>query len=161
MHPLASGAGSCADLRVWWDALCSAVGFHPNPSKTFLVPKPEHAEKAEQLFAGTNVSICLGKCCLGVAIGSKFFTQEYVRNKVCTWVEDVKCLHGIYCCHTPAFSVCAFTHGLSSWWTFVSRTMSDIQHLLVPLEHAIHEFLIPALTGRPVWNVVILPYQSD
>ena len=26
------------------------------------------------------------------------------------------------------------------------RTMSDIQHLIVPLEHAIHEFLLPALT---------------
>ena len=99
----ASGAGSCADLRVWWDALCSAspnFGYHPNPSKTFLVTKPEHAEKAKQLFAGTNVSICLGKHCPGAAIGSKFFTEEYVRNKVCTWVEDVKCLHGIYCCHT-------------------------------------------------------------
>eukprot|EP00731_Ephydatia_muelleri_P016081 Em0009g505a len=27
--------------------------------------------------------------------------------------------------------------------------MSDIQNLLVPLEHAIHEYLLPALTGRP------------
>ena len=25
----------------------------------------------------------------------------------------------------------------------------DIQHLIVPLEHAIHEFLIPASTGHP------------
>ncbi|KAL5489466.1 hypothetical protein EMCRGX_G018560 [Ephydatia muelleri] len=80
----ASGAGSCADLRVWWDALCSAgpnFGYHPNPSKTFLVTKPEHAEKAKQLFAGTNVSICAGKRCLGAAIGSKSFTEEYVRKK--------------------------------------------------------------------------------
>ena len=98
----ASGAGSCADLRVWWDALCSAgpnFGYHPNPSKTFLVTKPEHAEKAKQLFAGTNVSICAGKRCLGAAIGSKSFTEEYVRKKVCTWVEEVKSLACIAATH--------------------------------------------------------------
>ena len=132
-------------------ALCSAgpnFGYHPNPLKTFLVTKPEHAEKAKQLFAGTSVSICAGKRCLGAAIGSKSFTEEYVRNKVCTWVEDVKCLAFIAVAH-PHSAYSAFTHGLSSQWTFLSTTMSDIQHLLVPLEHAIHEFLIPALTGRP------------
>eukprot|EP00731_Ephydatia_muelleri_P019440 Em0012g265a len=79
--PLAMG--SCADLRVWWDALCSAgpnFGYHPNPSKTFLVTKLEHAEKAKQLFAGTNVSICAGKRCLGAAIGSKSFTEDLERS---------------------------------------------------------------------------------
>ena len=123
-------------------------GYHPNPSKTFLVTKPEHAEKAKQLFAGTNVSICAGKHCLGAAIGSKSFTEEYVRNKVCTWVEEVKSLACIAATH-PHSAYSVFTHGLSSRWTFVSRTMSDIQNLLVPLEHAIHEYLLPALTGRP------------
>ena len=132
-------------MRVWWDALCSAgpnFGYHPNPSKTFFVTKPEHAEKAKQLFAGTDVSICAGRRCLGAAIGSKSFTEEYVRNKVCTWVEEVKSLASIAATH-PHSAYSAFTHGLSSRWTFVSRTMSDIQHLLVPLEY------VPALTGRP------------
>ena len=98
----ASGAGSCADLREWWDALCSAgpnFGYHPNPSKTFLVTKPEHAEKAKQLFAGTNVSICAGKRCLGATIGSKSFTEEYVERKYAPG------LYGMYCCHAPTFSV--------------------------------------------------------
>ena len=120
----------------------------PTHLKHFLVTKPEHAEKAKQLFAGTNVSICAGKCCLGAAIGSKSFTEEYVRKKVCTWVEEAKSLACIAATH-PHSAYSAFTHGLSSRWTFVSRTMSDIQNLLVPLEHAIHEYLLPALTGRP------------
>ena len=84
-------------------------GYHPNPSKTFFVTKPEHAEKAKQLFAGTSVSICAGK---GAAIGSKSFTEEYVRNKVRTWVEEVKCLaciaathpHSVYTVHSPMVS---------------------------------------------------------
>ena len=37
----------------------------------------------------------------------------------------------------------------ASQWILVSRTMSDIQNLLVPLEHAIHECFIPAITGHP------------
>ena len=110
--------------------------------------KPEHPGKAKQLFAGTNVSICAGRRCHGAAIGSKSFTDEYVRNKVRTWVEEVKSLASIAAIH-PHSAYSAFTHGLSSRWTFVSRTMSDIQHLLAPLEYAIHQFFLPALTGRP------------
>ena len=118
------------------------------------------AEMAKQLFAGTNVSICAGKHCLGAAIGSKSFTEEYVRNKVYTWVEEVKCIAATHL-HS-AYS--AFTHGLPSQWTFVSRTMLDIQNLLVSLEHAIHEFLLPALTGRPSCSSLessYLAYQPD
>lgn len=40
-------------------------------------------------------------------------------------------------------------HGHSSQWTFVSRTMSGIQYLLHVVPLAIHEYLVPALTGRP------------
>ena len=43
----------------------------------------------------------------------------------------------------------AFTHGLSSRWTYLQRTILDIRDLLLPLENAIHQQLITALTGRP------------
>ena len=40
------------------------------------------------------------------------------------------------------------THGLSSHWSYISRTIPDISDLLQPLEDAIHQLLIPAITGR-------------
>ena len=50
----------------------------------------------------------------------------------------------------PHEAYSAFTHGLSSHWAYISRTIPDIQDLFQPLEIAIHQHLIPALTGREV-----------
>ena len=50
----------------------------------------------------------------------------------------------------PYAAYAAFTHGLSSHWTYISRTIPDIQNLLLPLENAIHQHFIPALTKHHV-----------
>ena len=39
-------------------------------------------------------------------------------------------------------------HSPTSHWTYISRTIPHIQDLLRPLETAIHQHFIPALTGR-------------
>ena len=44
------------------------------------------------------------------------------------------------------------THGLTSKWIYISRTVSNIGPLLHPLEERIRTKLIPALTGRPSPN---------
>ena len=49
----------------------------------------------------------------------------------------------------PHAAFAAITHGLSSHWTYLLKTISDIQDLLIPLEDTIHQTFIPALTGRP------------
>ncbi len=54
----------------------------------------------------------------------------------------------------PHAAYAAFTHGLSSHWTYISRTVPDIQDLLSPLETAIHQHFIPALTGREACSAV-------
>ena len=44
----------------------------------------------------------------------------------------------------------AFTHGLTSFWSYITRTTPDICHLLQPLEDVIRTNLIPTLTdSRP------------
>ena len=64
------------------------------------------------------------------------------------WSEEIKKLAHIAQTQ-PHAAYCTFTHGLSSRWTFLLRTSSDIADLLNPLEEAIQLYLIPALTGRP------------
>ena len=49
----------------------------------------------------------------------------------------------------PHAAYAAYVHGLSSRWSYLVRTISDIDDLLQPLENAIHQHLIPALTERP------------
>ena len=89
----ATSSGSCSDLRAWWDQLQQLgpiFGYHPNSSKTYLVVKEEHEEKAKALFADTNVHITIhGKCHLGAALGSRSFTEEYVSCKVKELVDDI------------------------------------------------------------------------
>ena len=53
----------------------------------------------------------------------------------------------------PHAAHAAFTHGLSSKWCYLSRTINDIGTLLTqPLEAIIRSKLIPALTGQPPPN---------
>ena len=148
----ATGAASCSELRAWWDDLLvqgKGFGYHPNASKTHLVVKAQFLEKAKELFAGTNVNITTqGKRHLGAAIGSKNFTEYYVKVKVKTWIQELKQLSEI-ATSEPHAAYAGFVHGLSSRWSYLQRTIPDIQHLFQPLEDAIHQLFIPSLTGRP------------
>ena len=65
------------------------------------------------------------------------------------WVEEILRLSTIASTQ-PHTAYAAFIHGLSSHWMYISRTIPHIQDLLCPLETAIHQHFIPALTGREV-----------
>ena len=107
--------------------------------------KAEHADKAKEVFAGSGINVPTdGKRHLGAAIGSRSYTEEYVVGE---WSTEIKQL-AIIAQTQPHAAYCAYTHGLSSRWTFLSRTIPDIADLL-PLEETIQQHLIPALTGRP------------
>ena len=148
----ATGASTCSNLKAWWNKLSShgpAFGYHPNASKTYLVVKEKHMTTAQELFADTDVHITIqGKRHLGAAIGSRTFTEEYICSKVQTWSEEIKRLANVATTQ-PHAAYAAFTHGLSSRWSYLMRTIPDIQDLLIPLENEIHQTFIPALTGRP------------
>ena len=47
----------------------------------------------------------------------------------------------------PHAAFSALTHGLLSKWTYLSRVVPDISHLLVPLDDVLRKNLIPAITG--------------
>ena len=147
----ATCAGTCTQLRAWWENLSLSgptFGYHPNGSKTHLVVKEEHEERARQIFRDTDIQISIhGKRHLGAALGSRTFTEEYVRDKVQGWLQEISHLSEI-AISQPHAAYAAFVHGLSSRWSYLSRTIPDIDDLLLPLEAAIQQTLIPALTGR-------------
>ena len=112
--------------------------------------KAQFLEKAKQLFAGTNVNITTeGKRYLGAAIGPRAYTEHYVQKKVNMWSQEINQLANI-ATSQPHAAYAAFTHGLSSRWTYLTRTIPDIHHLFKPLEDSIHQVFIPSLTGRPL-----------
>ena len=144
-------AGACGQLRAYWENLSlrgPSFGYHPNCSKTNLVVKEEHEERARQVFRDTDIQISThGKRHLGAALGSSTFTEEYVRDKVQGWLQEISHLSVIAIFQSHA-AYAAFVHGLSSRWSYLSRTIPDIEDLLLPLEAAIQQTLIPALTCR-------------
>ena len=147
----ASAAGKLTALRQWWDKLESsgpAFGYVVNPSKTWLLVKPDLLEEGQIAFANTDVQVTTtGTRYLGSVLGTHSFIEEFVSVKATRWASEIKQLSEV--AHTqPHAAYCAFTHGLRSEWNFLARTTPDITHLLQPLENVIQKSFLPALTGR-------------
>ena len=151
----ATGVGKVADLRKWWDEICSkgpAYGYFTNASKTWLITKETHHTNAVAAFTGTNVKVTSeGRPHLGAAIGTNEFKKRHIMGKVQVWSDEINSLASI--AHTQPHAVyAAFTHGFTSKWSYLSRTIPDIGPLLQPLEDLIRMKLLPTLTGRPPPN---------
>ena len=114
--------------------------------------KEGHLEEASNIFAGSGVSVTSkGRPYLGAAIGSQEYVEEYVNSKVKAWSSSITLLSEI-AKSQPHAAFSALTHGLLSKWTYLSRVLPNISHLLVPLDSVLRSELLPTLTGRPPPN---------
>ena len=92
-----------------------------------------------------------GKRHLGAALGTRSFVVSYVQKVVSEWVGEMEQLSSI-AVSQPHAAYAAFTHGLTSKWTFLARTTPNIGDLLQPLEQVIRQKFLPALTGQNALN---------
>ena len=149
----ASGGGKLLKLKVWLDNLRKygpMYGYFVNLSKTWLVVKEDHFTEAEDIFRDTGVNITKeGKRHLGGALGTNDFVSQYVSQQVLQWVTQIDRLASIAKTQ-PQIAYTAFRHGLSNRWSFMARTVEGIGDLFMPLEEAIRQRFIPALTGREI-----------
>ena len=147
----ATAGGELQSLKQWWDELERIgpdFGYFANASKSWLIVKEENMSEAANIFANTGVQITKeGRRNLGAALGTQSFTEEFVSKQVQKWTEEVKRLATI-AESQPHAAYSALTHGLAGKWSYLSRTVSNITDLLLPLGDAIRHHLIPALTGR-------------
>ena len=72
-------------------------GYFPNPNKFVLIVKNESMrERANELFGNCGIQISSrGKRHLGAIVGTQEYKEEYIREKVGEWKEDVKALASI------------------------------------------------------------------
>lgn len=149
----ATGSGSLDDVKKWWDDLSKsgpALGYFPNAKKCWLITKPERENAARKVFGDTAINITSeGHKHLGAVLGSRSFLEEYVEEKVEDWVRQISKL-AEFAISQPQASYAAFTAGLRHRWTYFLRTLPDITDLLEPLERALTEVLIPAITEHQV-----------
>ena len=94
-----------------------------------------------------SISLAKGKRHLGALLGIGTFVEEYVQRKVADLVSESECLSSIAVTH-PHAAYAAYTHGLSSRWTFLARVIPEVGDLLSPLEEAIRHRSLTALTGK-------------
>ena len=152
----ATGSGSLKDVKKWWDELSESgppIGYFPNAKKCWLIIKPEREQAAREVFRDTAINVTTeGHKHLGAALGSRSFLEEYDGERVDEWVNEVTKLAD-FAISQPQASYGAFTIGLRHRWTYFLRTLQDIAESLEPLERAINEVLIPAVTDHTVTKV--------
>ena len=81
---------------------------------------------------------------LGAAIGSRSFAEEYVSSKVEEWTKEIKRLAKV-AVSQPYAAYAAFTHGMSSRWMYLMRTISNLLPQLTVVEQV--WLKIPCLKG--------------
>ena len=147
----AAAVGKVSQLREWWEMLTKegpSFGYFPNPNKTWLVTKEGFHTLGSSTFDQTGVNITPdGRPYLGAAIGSPSYVENYVQSKVSSWCSLVSNLAD-FATTQPQAAYSALNHGLSSKWTYLSRTTPNISHLMKPLDEILRTHLLPALTGN-------------
>ena len=149
----AASGGNLKCLRDWWGLLTKKgpqFGYYPNAVKTFLLVKPEKYNEAANVFQDTGVEItCTGRRYLGGTLGTRAFEIEAMKAKVTQWVLEIRDLSKVAETQ-PHAAYAAFTHALIGRWTYSMRVFAmSADEVLKPLEEAIAQYLIPALTKQP------------
>lgn len=128
----ATAGGELSKLRKWWDQLACRgpdYGYFPNAAKTWLIVGEDNLERAKDIFHDSGIAITTsGKWHLGAALGTRTFVEEYVTQKVSEWTKEIESLSTI-AISQPHAAYAALTHGAISKWTYLARTIPDIQDL--------------------------------
>ena len=110
-------------------------GYFPHSSKSHILTKSEHADKAKEIFEDTGITISAeGRCYLGElwACTTPFMLQ-FIERKVEEWTEEVKVLSE-FTITQPHAAYAAFTHGLSSRWNYLLRVTNWEAHSMITTE---------------------------
>ena len=159
----ASAAGDLVSIRSWWDNVVThgpAFGYYANGSKTWLVTKESHLDKAREIFLDTQVRITSkGRPLLGAPLGLREFIDHFISEKISQWGEDLSLLAEI-AKSQPHAAYAAFTHGFVHKFSYLCCTVPDLEATLQPLEDHIRSLLIPSLTGQGHPNDLICELLS-
>ena len=92
----------------------SSIRLSPTSCKTWIIFKPRHLQKAENIFQDTNIKITKnGKKHLGATIGSMKYRKEYINEKIEVWVRELTLLSEI-AAFAPQEAYNCFTSGLQA-----------------------------------------------
>ena len=128
--PLMPKLNEASEAVQCWLADDAKFGYFPKATKCWLIVKPDKFEEAKSAFDGTDINVtCDGRRHLGAALGSRSYLEEYVGNKVETWVQEILKLSEFAMSQLQT-AYAAFSFGVRHKWTHFLRNITDIEDLL-------------------------------
>ena len=145
-----TGASSITNLLHWWNTFTTLgplFGYHPEPTKCWLTVKPRMKDIALKAFENAGINKTEdGKRDLGGVTGSIEYRDNYVTQKVNTWLDELIMLCDIARNEPQAASSC-FVSGYKHKVTHIMRTIPNISHQLEKIDEPILTKFILAITG--------------
>ena len=149
------GGGTIEGLKCMWDSIEKwgpEYGYFQQASKSWLIVKPQYVVKARKIFENTGVQITIeGKKHLGAVIGSAEYREEFVNEKITTWIDELTILSQIALI-APQEAYTCFTAGYKHKFNFCMRTIPGISQEFKKIDELIMTRLIPAITGGIIPN---------
>ena len=92
-------AGPIDQIRIWWNTLCRLgpkFGYFPEGSKSWIIVRENAKERAQTIFDNTKIKITTdGQRHLGAVIGTANFKQNYMKEKINQWIQELRILSKI------------------------------------------------------------------
>ena len=71
------------------DVLLLLFYYHPKPSKSWIIVKPQYLDEAKRMFPDLNITDS-GRKYLGSFIGTEEGKEKYVEEKIEEWATDIE-----------------------------------------------------------------------
>jgi len=147
-----SAVGSLAGVKKWWEYLQANgpdFGYCPKPAKTILLIKDSLMQSAQKMFEDDGIKITdQGDRLLESVIGTESFREQYIKNKVEGWVNDIQLLF-IMCTRWSSSSILSIHQRIIFQMDpHKEECLMWVNYIFEPLENAIRDQLIPTLRMR-------------
>ena len=143
-------AGKLTSIRDYWGKLTvlgPKYGYFAKASKSYLIVKEDKLGEARNIFNDSTVNITIeGKKHLGAVIGSNEYREEYGKDLVNDWNNQLVLLPSI-AQSQPHAAYSAFVSDFKSKLNYFMKTIPGISQFLYPLEETVRSKFIPAISG--------------
>ena len=112
-------------------------GYLPEGSKSWLIVGENSKERAQTIFDNTKIKITTdGQRHLGAVIGTANFKQNYMKEKINQWIQELHIL-GKIAWYEPQAAYSCFITGFKHKPTFFMRTIPNIDKELKQLDDVV------------------------
>ena len=122
-------AGPIDQIRIWWNTFCRLgpkFGYFPEGSKSRLIVRENAKERAQTIFDNTKIKISTdGQRHLEAVIGTANFKQNYMKEKINQWIQELRILSKITW-YKPQAAYSCFITGFKHKPAYFMRTTPNI-----------------------------------